>query len=248
MNKNKSLNLIREVSVSKLNNSEIYEVWLIDEEGEHIKQVCGYPKKGTPKILLKDGLKKDLICAKSPGWGTTHKGMGFCDNHEQGSLNKTSRNFLEIAIVYSENNSLSRILEEVEQAEIKVTDVADEIKMLTALQLQLMEWIDDDKEDDGVAWTPVKVSMMVSILREIIKSKESAARIEGSMRLELNTLQQVVEMIMSFLVKELNNLSIPRDKVTEILHRMTEEVFVPLTNQSMISDRINISKLKVAND
>ena len=245
MKEKKHIDFIREVSVSKLNNSEIYEVWLLDEEGERIKQVCGYPKKGTPKILLRNGLKKDLICNKSPGFGTIHKGVGFCDSHERGTLTTTSRNFLEIARVYSENNSLSDILKEVELMEIKATDVVDEIKMLTALQLQLMEWIDDTEDVDGRTWNPIRVSMMVNILREIIKSKESAARIEGSMRLELNTLQQVVEMIMSFLVKELNNLNIPRDKVTEILHKMTEEVFVPLTNQSMISDRINVEKLKV---
>ena len=49
---------------------------------------------------------------------------------------------------------------------------------------------------------------------------------------------------MSFLIKELHNLNIPRDVVVELFYRMNDEVFVPATNQAMISDKINILKLR----
>ena len=242
LEKKENIVFVQEVSVSKLNNSDIYDVWLLDEDGERIKQVCGHPKKGTPRVLFKSGLKKDLICQKAPGHGTPHLGQGFCDSHEKGSLEKSSKNFMEVARVYSENNSLSEILEDVEKIEIKATNVENEIKMLLAMQLQLVEWIDLNTEN-GEEWNPARISWMVNILKEIIKSKEAAARIEGSMKLEMNTVKQLVELIMSFLVKELSGL-LPKDKVTEIFHKMNDEVFLPATNQAMMTDKLNVLKRK----
>ncbi len=244
MEENKNLIVVKEVQVVRLDNSDLYDVWILDEDGEHTKQVCGHPKKGTPRVLLKDGLKKDLICMKSPGAGTVHKGVGFCELHEKGKLSESSKNFLEIARVYSEHNSLSEILKDVEAIEINATDVNDEIKMLTALQLQMLEWVDLNPDDLGGEWNPGRIKWMVDIVKEIIKSKEAAARIQGSMRLEMNTLKQVVEMIMSFLAKELHNLNIPREVVVELFHKMNTDVFVPATNQAMVSDKMNVLKIR----
>lgn len=223
---------------------DVYDIWLLDDLGEKRKHICGYPKTGVPTVLAKQGLKKDMVCNLASGWGTSTS-VGFCTNHIDKRLNYGAKNFYSLAKMYAEDNTLTEVLEDIEKTDIVLNDVSGEIMLLSAMQLQLMKWIESHPDaDTGVNWSPTRIGMMTTILKDIIRAKETASRIEGSMRLELSTLRSVVEMIMSFLMKELKANNIPKDVIVEIFSKMTDELFIPLTNQAMITDKKNSLNLR----
>lgn len=235
--------LIKEVIVEKL-NEDIYSVFLVDDSGEKGKAICGHPKKGHPKIIFKHGIRKALVCQKPPGAGTPND-FGWCSQHIENSMTDKTKNFYELAKFYSEGSSLGDTLEDLSNTEIKLTDVSNEIRLLTGLQLHLIRWIEENQDENGESWTPTRIAGAASLLKDIIRAKETAARIEGSMRIELSELRQVVEMIMGYLVRKLTDLKIPKELILEIMEGMTTEVFTPMTNKQMISDKKNILNLKL---
>lgn len=241
---NDNLSIKPEVLVEQI-SQDIFDVWILDDFGEKIRRICGYPKSGVPKVLLNpDDLKRELVCNQAAGWGTVTT-TGFCNHHIDKRLSHGAKNFYALAQIYAKSNTLSEILEDVDETEIDLSDVSGEIKMLSAMQLQLMKWIEEHKDEEtGDAWTPQRISWMSSLLKDIVRMKETASRIEGSMRLDVSTLKQVVEMIMSFLMKELEAIGIPKDTIIELVQKMTDEVFIPMTNQALVSDKHNILQLR----
>lgn len=230
--------LVEEVS------RDIYNVYLLDGMGEKIRRICGFPKKGVPEVLAKKNLTKDMVCAKAAGHGTATD-MGFCSDHINKRLTVGAKNFYELAKFYVESSSLTQVLKDVEHTEINLNDISQEVKLLQAMQLQLMNYIEENEDDElKTSWTPTRIQWVTSIIKDIIRAKETASRIEGSMRLEMSTLRTVVEMIMSFLVKELMSKNVPKDAVMEIMQKMTSEVFIPMTNQALIGDKQNILQLR----
>lgn len=226
-----------EVSVLKVTEDGItfYHVHLLRKDGEKGRKICGHPKKGTPDVLLRDKIYKDLICLKKAGLGTIHVGEGFCANHERFRNKSSIGSFISMQKMYARNSTLEHALEDIEHVDIKVEDAADEIRFLSALLLEIMEMV---REGNKGKYGRDEINMLRMIVKDIVNAKEAASRIQTSNKLQMTDVREVVEQIMTFLMKELYELQIPREVVGNLVKKMSTEVFIPLTNRQMLNDNI----------
>lgn len=193
------------------------EVYLI-ENGEREKRICGAIKTNGER------------CKAPAGIGTDHSGIGYCITHDLRS-NKT-KNWLETANKLAEGSKLGTALDRASKGEIAVNKIDNELLMQRGL---LLWYIDHVMErDDNPEFTKSDIDTIRKLNRDLIKTKESAARIKGSLKLDAVVVRKFIDQLMSFLVDELES-KLKRNEVMVIMEKMMEDVFIPLASRGMIN-------------
>lgn len=195
-----------------------YEVYMLDENGDRGKRVCG--------AKIKDGGR----CKIKAGAGTDHTGIGRCVKHDGEDSN--SSNWLEMVEDISDGSALGKALERSKKGEVAINDVTEELLMQRGL---LMWYIDHVMDREGeTEFTPKDIKIIKRLNKDLIKTKESAAKIKGSLKLDAVTVKKFVDQLMTFLVGELES-KLKRNEVMAIMEKMMEEVFIPMASRGMIN-------------
>jgi hypothetical protein len=195
-----------------VNSNEIY--WG-NEDGSRGIRICGAVKS--------DGRR----CLAAAGLGTDHLGIGYCVAHDKF---RGAKNWLKLTTDMAKKTSFGQMLENCIDQEVKIGEVQDEIRFGQAFILYYVSEVlrrgDDFTKDD--------IKFLKELNLDMIRSKESAARIKGSMKLDALTVKQFVDQLLPFLLNRLVKL-IGREEAFTLVQDMNEEVFVPMTAQSLIS-------------
>lgn len=206
------------------------EVHLIDEDNERLKRICGHIKK--------DGLR----CKAPAGWKTDHTGYGLCYHHDKGR--DASQSWRQLSKEMAEGSSLGKILERSEDGEVAVNDVTDEIKFQQSLLLWFIDHVmnrenfDEDGNPIDPEFTPKDIKILKTLNQDMIKAKESAAKIKGSLKLDAVVVRKFVDSILTFLVSELEH-QLNKSEVMSLMEKMMEKVLVPMSSKGMINGDVS---------
>lgn len=194
------------------------ECWVLDESGNRRYRVCG--------AIRKDGKR----CLSPPGAGTSHVGVGRCLQHD---LHKEGKgNWLEMTADLAKETKLGKMLKNSQDFEVRINDLTQEISFQQGLILWYVDYVMN--RDEVPNFTKEDIRFLKELNIDMIRSKESAARIKGSTKLDLLTVRQFVDQIFSFLVTELSMISIKKEVMVGLMKRMMEQVFAPMTATGLI--------------
>ncbi|MHA1253924.1 MAG: hypothetical protein ACTSRP_28435 [Candidatus Helarchaeota archaeon] len=188
-----------------------------DYTPNYSRRVCGFPDKKTGKR-----------CRNEAGWKTDHPGYGYCLYHDKFETGK--KLWVKLAAKYAEKTTLGKLLEQAEDLEVKLDDVTDEIRFQQGLLLTFLENVMKKPEPE---FTKSDIRFLKELTQDMIKSKESAARIKGSMKIDAITVRQFIDQVMSFLVYKLSKM-LSKETLRELLAEMVDEVFAPMAAIGMI--------------
>lgn len=208
-----------------------------DGTADYTFRVCG--------AIRKDGKR----CLAHAGEATDHKGIGLCISHDIGYAGMKS--WKTIAANISQKTKLGMLLKVSENLEVDISNITEEI----LFQQSLILWYLDDimtknldkdgnprLDSDGNPIEPkiTKEDMwtLKTLNNDMIRAKESAARIKGSMKLDAITVKQFWDLVFSFLIKELSDKGLSKHEIASIMQKMGKEVFAPMAATSLISGDI----------
>lgn len=225
MNKPQKNNIIENVKIVSKN-----EVYLLDDEGDKLKRICGAVKK--------DGLR----CKAPAGWKTDHTGYGLCWHHDKGKDGVES--WRKMTSDIAKGSSLGKILERNKDGHVAVNDVTNEIRFQQDLLLWYVDHVMNRKNfnEEGVPedpeFTPKDIKILKNLNQDMIKAKESAARIKGSLKLDAVVVRKFVDSILTFLVSSLEN-KLRKNEVMSIMEDMMEKVLVPMSSKGLINGDVS---------
>ncbi len=204
----------------------INERYLVDDDKKRLQRVCGEIKA--------DGRR----CLAKAGFGTAHAGVGLCKFHEKGL--RGSQGWSSLCMEMTKGTSLGKMLERNAGGDVMISDITEELSFQQTLLLWHVNHVMERKLEDDEGnilppdFTPADIRILRQLNTDMIKSKESASRIKGSLKIDALTVKKFVDQILSFLAKELEDL-LPAEVSIGIVERMLEEVFYPLASQGTIS-------------
>lgn len=206
------------------------EVYLLDDEGQELKRICGHIKK--------DGLR----CKAPAGWKTDHSGYGLCYHHDRGR--NASKSWRQLSQDIAEGSSLGKILERSQDGEVVINDVTKEINFQQALLLWYIDHVmnrtdyDEDGNEMEPEFTPKDIKILKNLNQDMIKAKESAAKIKGSLKLDAVVVRKFVDSILTFLVSELES-KLRKNEVMQLMEKLMEKVLVPMSSKGMINGDVS---------
>ena len=204
------------------------ECYVLKEDGTYNYRVCG--------AIRKDGKR----CLAKPGEGTHHEGIGRCLTHDKRF--EGVANWKEFSGHLAKGTKLGSFILATNDLEVNLSDVSSEISFQQALILWYINHVmtrDTGKNEEGEVNTPVFTKDDVRFLKELnidmIRSKESASRIKGSMKLDAIHVRQFVDQIMSYLIGRLMGLMPDRkNMVVDLIRGMVDEVFAPMAATGLV--------------
>ncbi len=208
------------------------EIYWTTTDGSKPRRVCG--------AIKLDGKR----CLDFAGTGTDHKGIGFCSLHEKNYI-KCKKNWLALVSESAKTTTLGALIDASQDQEVKIGDVQEEIKLERALVLWFVNSVvnrepDYDKNGERIQaeFTKDDIKFLKELNIDMIKSKEAAARIKGSMKLDALTVRQFADQILTFLFGRLVKM-VGRTEAYKLAYDMNNEVFAPMIASSMISGEMS---------
>lgn len=195
------------------------EIWLVNEQEQRIKRICGHTLKDMPSGYL---------CLNDSGFRTNHKGVGYCFWHD---YKQEGKSWLQQITKLAKNQNLQTILEDVSDTENKLEDISEELQLQRAIVAWYIDWIGTATETGDP--NPDDMDRLMKYVREIRQTKESGARIRGSTQLEEMTVRSFIDQVFTVIVTYLKKRGMSREDITELLHLISIEVIDPMTAQSL---------------
>jgi len=216
---NKKGKLFKEKYVESVIVVSPIEIYWKNEDGSRGIRVCG-------------GFREDgRRCLAPAGKGTDHEGVGHCIFHDGTVEGRRGYNYLVSTI--SKGTTLGTLLEKSELQEIKISETQNELQLQQAL---LLFYLNDILSNKGDNLTKDDIKFLAELNKGSIQIKESSARIKGSLKLDTLTVRQFIDQVLTFLIRELKNTGKLTDEdLREIMYKMSNEVFAPMTATSMIT-------------
>ncbi|MFH2013597.1 MAG: hypothetical protein ABIJ17_01350 [Patescibacteria group bacterium] len=200
------------------------EIYWKNEDGSSGIRICGAYKN--------DGRR----CLAPAGKETDHEGIGKCIFHDGTTEGRQGYNYLVAQV--SKGTKLGLLLEQSETQEIKINETQNELQFNQAL---LLFYLQDIIEKKGNELSKDDIKFLKELNDGLVKIKESSARIKGSLKLDTLTVKQFVDQVLSFLLDELAKTGkLTPEELREIMYKMSEKVFAPMTATSMITGNPSI--------
>lgn len=196
------------------------EVYWKNEDGSRGTRICGFQRK--------DGRR----CLAAAGRGTDHDGVGYCFAHDRYRAGKDG--WLRLVAEGAKGTSLADFIDKNEDLEVSVGEVTDEIR----LQQALMLWVINDAMSSKGTLDKQDIKFLKELNIDMIHSKESAARIKGSMKLDALTVKQFAGQILTFLFGRLVKM-VGKAEAYKLAADMNTEVFAPMIAKSLISGEMS---------
>ena len=193
------------------------EAYLINKNGIR-KRICG--------AVRKDG----RYCTAGPGYKTDHSGIGYCLRHDRSLDGRL--NWLKMAAARAKGSTLSVMLENAANLDLELTDLSNEVRFQQSMILWYIDFV--MKRDPEPEFTKDDINFLRGLNADVIRGKESAARIKGSMKLNALEVRQFIDQIFSFLVGRLSGL-LDKAVMAGILQEMASKVFLPMTATGAIT-------------
>jgi len=207
------------------------EVYWKNEDGSRGIRICG--------CIRNDGRR----CLSPAGEGTDHRGVGYCFLHDK--VNRGKKGWLKLVAEGAKGTSLGDLIDKNEDLEVRVGEVTEEIRFQQDMVLWFINHImnrDNGVDSEGNRLPPEFTKEDIRFLKELnidmIKSKESAARIKGSMKLDVLTVKQFAGQILTFLFGRLVKM-VGKAEAYKLASDMNAEVFAPMIAKSLISGEIS---------
>ena len=194
------------------------EIYWKKQDGKRGIRICG--------LVRSSGRR----CQAPAGKNTDHEGIGRCLAHDKGK--EGSKNWIKLAADLAKGTKLADMLEKSEEHDVRVGEVYDEIRFQQALILWYVKHVMDRDPEPEFEKEDIKFLKELNI--DMIRSKESAARIKGSMKLDALTVRQFVDQILTFLFTELRG-KLEKEILMRLVRNMMEKVFAPMAATSMIT-------------
>lgn len=200
------------------------ECYVLKEDGSYKYRVCG--------AIRKDGKR----CLAKPGSGTAHEGVGRCLKHDKRF--EGVANWKEFSGHLAKGTTLGQFIMATGGLEVNLSDVSSEISFQQALILWYINFVMN--RDPAPEFTKDDVRFLKELNIDMIRSKESASRIKGSMKLDAIHIRQFVDQIMSYLIGRLMGLMPDRKNVVvDLIRGMVDEVFAPMAATGLIQGNMH---------
>lgn len=226
------------------------EIYFKRKDGKRGRRVCG--------SLRNDGKR----CLADAGKLTDHLGVGYCIAHDRDS--RGNANWILFSTAMADGSRLGTMLERTETQEVKINEVFDEIRFQQALIMWALDNImdkqqyDDNGNPKGDPFTREDIKFLKDLNVDMIRSKEAAARIKGSMKLDALTVRQFIDQLFTFLFSRLSS-KFNEAELRKLILDLSDEVFAPMAATSMITGKIpilqklpdelkNLKEIEVATD
>ena len=203
------------------------ECYLKNPDGSRGRRVCG-------SIRVRDGKR----CLARAGAFTSHPGVGKCLKHE-GNTKRAQKNWLRMSSKIAENTTLGKMLVQAIDGDIKLGDVSDNIAMQQALILWYVDYVVNRAGEGENDFDKDDIRFLKELNIDMIRSKESAARIKGSMKLDAIHVKQFVDQIMAFLTGRLMQILDDERLVMNLLRDMAKKVFIPMAATGLIQGDVH---------
>ncbi len=188
------------------------EIYLLDENGERSKRICGKQQRSMPK---------GYVCLNPAGSGTGHLHTGPCRIHEPKPILHKVSMMRKMRELTPEGKDLfptiSEKLDLIDNTKIEMESLDEEINMMYIL---LNEVLTQTDEDDQL--TPKRRTEALNILKEITKAKEVGIKLKQQIFIDPKTLEVFVKQIFGILKQMPDETMMHR-----IMDRIYKEVIVP---------------------
>lgn len=214
-----------------------YEVYLLNDEGEPSKRICGVQRNNRPKGYL---------CHKDAGAGTSHTGTGPCSAHDRQITNPNNTGLWHR--LNREHNLPSTLMEFIENAsdleDRVLTSIDDDIKFLYGLQAYFIEKKGLGKDGKESELSSDNIELILKISKEIIAAKEKRVKIKKEVVLDATTVRAFIDQIFKIIVANTNQAHSRR-----ILTEIMDGVIVPFKDSGRISGELDFTNgtKKIAN-
>jgi len=207
-------------NVVEINPDECY---VLKSDGvTYGRRVCG--------AIRQDGKR----CLASAGKMTAHHGFGRCLSHDKHERGKS--NWLRLSSSIAKDTSLGKLLANSMDLDVQVNDVTSNLAFQESLLLWYMEHVMTRAENKEFDKDDVRFLKELNI--DMIHSKESAARIKGSTKLDAIHVKQFVDQIMAYLLGRLHQLGQDEQTIMNLLRDMVKEVFAPMAATGLIQGNV----------
>lgn len=191
------------------------EIYLLDPSTEkRVKRICGVQKKDMPE---------GYVCLNDAGKGTDHKGIGYCEIHDQREVGHRVTMWKKIR---EENPQICKtigealdIVDKLENDDL--TNINENLKLLNAL---LIKHLGGD-----FVWSTFESQHAISIIKEITKTIEAKNRIESQLYLDPKKLESFIHQIFVIIKRKVAAENVAHDILAAILN----EVVMPLDQQKL---------------
>lgn len=202
------------------------ECYLLKEDGSRGRRVCG-------EIRKKDGKR----CLARAGAFTAHPGIGRCLKHDKSKMGR--KNWLKMSQEIAKDTTLGKMLISAIDGEVSLNDVSDNIALQQAMILWYVDYVVNRAGSDENKFDKDDIRFLKELNIDMIRSKESASRIKGSMKLDAIHVRQFVDQIMAYLAGRLHQLLDDDKVVVGILRDMAKEVFIPMAATGFIQGDVH---------
>ena len=172
-----------------------YENYLLDENGNRVKRICG-----CPSVRHAIG----FVCQSLAGLGTTHVGVGRCRHHDKGrKAAVTNAIYDELSrrgVLQSGAVLLKQYHDLIAATDIEINDLSGEIRQYYAMVAMLL-----DQPDMNIVGGRVGlVNKVTTLVEKIVTTKEAQKRMElASKYIEVAEVDRLVKTLMGIVISEI---------------------------------------------
>ena len=199
------------------------EMYWKNNDGNRGIRICGAIKENGRR------------CQAPAGTKTEHRGVGNCLVHDK--RRGASASWFKMSAEMAKGTKLGDMLERAGEQEVRIGETYDEIRFQQVLLLHYIDFVIN--RDKVPEFSKTDITFLKELNKDMIKSKESAARIKGSLKLDKVTVNQFVDQLLTFLFSALKN-KLEKDILMQLIRDMSEKVFAPMTATSLIDGEVKM--------
>ena len=207
-----------------------YEVYLLDEEGERLKKICGGQRRGLPE---------GYVCTQSAGHNTNHPGIGPCKKHDYSIPNsRNTRLWDTLNRAHGLPSTLSEYLSYSDDIEERhLTTVDEDIKTLYGILSYQLSKRNIDSEDlkksekelKEITLSNADLDLALKIMDKILKAKDIRMKLSKELILDTSTIKMFVHQIFRVATEKL-----AEHQAKMLLNAFLEEVIIPFQTKGRI--------------
>lgn len=204
-----------------------HEIYLLDEDGERVKKICGAPKRNMPP---------GYVCLQSAGHKTSHPGYGACKSHDTSIPNGNNIGLWDrLNKDAGLPSTLAEYLQNASEIEEQhLTTVDEDIKALYGLlQYQLSKrqkyQNKENQDEEEIFLSNSELDLALKIMDKILKAKDLKLKLSRELTLDTSTIKQFVNQIFQVATQKL-----PEHHAKMLLNAFLEEVIIPFQTKGRI--------------
>ncbi|NHJ46158.1 MAG: hypothetical protein FK733_00085 [Asgard group archaeon] len=193
-----------------------FEVYLLDEQNQRIKRICGHKRNAVPN---------EFPCLVDAGYGTEHSGVGFCLKHDSTGMKSDFLISGETDFPETVRSAVDRIRD---MDDSQMSDLDGDIKVLYALLQFIMTGTGTDDNNRVLSKEGVKTA--TQIIQKIIDAKKTKHDLRKTMSIDVKMIRAFLNQVLGIIRRNVDEATSNRI-FTEIL----QQVVFPMQRKELIS-------------